>query len=44
MKIKTNIIINIAKIYYVSRAHWQLLVFPRKLGLFKGCYTQALKS
>lgn len=25
LEIKTNIVINIAKIYYVSRAHWQLL-------------------
>jgi len=44
LKIKTNIIISIAKIYYVSRAHWQLLAFPRKLCLFKVCYTQPVKS
>lgn len=35
LKIKTNIIINIAKIYYVSRAYWQLIVFLRKLCLLK---------
>lgn len=33
LEIRTIIIINTAKIYYVSGTHWQLLVFQRKLCL-----------